>query len=405
MNKKFFIILISIILLLILGLGLYLIFGSNKDLSSNKTGNPETLPQGPDLGKVDREPTDLGPGQNNSMIDPTLDPNTNIPAPNLPADKNAIVKVLTENPAIGFAIAGGGKMVYFDKILGKFMQKDLGSNNPGEQISTAQFTGSSAQKALWAPNKQSAILNFGGNDQAFVDLKSGKSTNLHQLVNNISWSADGRKIVYEFKDEENNGKLTIASPDGSNPQVIKELGYTSRILGWSPLAGGPISYVQVYAIGAGRNVYPVYEDGSSGNVIKFDGFGDKAIYSRDGLRILYEVLDTEDFKQTLWVVDYNGLNQYSLGVQTFTDKCVWDAKAISIYCAVPNEELDSEPDLEDDTIDSIWKINTKTGEKTEVFDETSSEIKIDAENLWLSLNEDKIYLENRKDGLIYEISI
>ena len=217
----------------------------------------------------------------------------------------------------------------------------------------------------------------------------------------FSWSPSGDKIVYEIGDEPTSRKIMVASPDASGQIKIKDLGYASRVAGWSSLAGGPVSLVQVYSLGSGRDVYPVYENGASGQALKLSGYGDKVKYSRDGKRLLFPVVDTEEFKQTLWVADIDGLNNYSLGVQTFIEKCVWDRLATFVYCAVPSEALGAEPKLEQATTDNFWKINTKTGEKTKLYDQSEADIKIDAENVWTSPSEDRLYFENVRDGRIY----
>jgi len=300
-----------------------------------------------------------------------------------------------ENRVLSFALKGN-EMIYYDQDLGAFFkmgQRGLTS----EHYSTSRF--SNVEEVIWSPDKSEAIMVFTDGDYYHFDIESNQSEKLMPNIAKLSWLPDGKKIVFEWRERENEPRLIISKPNGDDWEKIKDLGYAKILLTASPEFGGPVVYLQNYSYGAGRNIYPVYEDGSAGEVNQIEGYGEKAKWSRDGRRILFEATDSEDFEQYLWVVDVTGTNQYNLGVKGFIEKCVWNKTNEKLFCAVPSEALEFGTLVTDESIDNFWEINTKTGEKSKLYDESESDTKFDADNLWLNGNEDRLYFTDENGGV------
>lgn len=331
-------------------------------------------------------------------------PSDTTPAPSTPSTPKigtprvpeaAKIEQIVENRVLGFALKTN-EIVYYDQDQGMFIKANL-TGSSSAPYCNAKFT--NVEKVIWSPDKTQAIIGFGNGSFYHFDIASEVSTKLMPDIKNISWLPQGNKIVYEWEEDENNNKLIVSEPQGNNWERIKDLGYTEIFLTASPEIGGSVVYLQNYSYGTGRNIYPVYQDGSAGQVMQIEGYGEKAKWSRDGLRILYEAIDSETLDQYLWTVDVTGTNQYNLGVKTFVDKCVWNKSNDKLYCAVPSEILGPEATIDDESIDNFWEIDTKTGDKIKLYDESESDTKFDAENLWLNLNEDRLYFTDQGGGV------
>jgi len=92
-----------------------------------------------------------------------------------------------------------------------------------------------------------------------------------------------------------------------------------------------------------------------------------------------------------------------ISIKTFPEKCVWDKNKPIIYCGVPNEKL-TNYDLTKwyqgttSFTDSIWKINTETGETEFLISPTDFDIEdIDIINPTLSEKGDYLLFMNKKD--------
>lgn len=375
MSKKIFLIIVAVLLTIIVGSLVYLfIFAPEEE---------PVPPPYPEPGPTDTAPLFVPPPPASPLTPPA-----------------AKVSQVIENRIMGFALKAG-EIVYYDQEGGTFYSLPQIGGTPQALIQT-KFT--NVTTVVWAPDKTAAIMGFSNGSYYHFDLGSGQSTRLMPNIQKIGWFPDGSKIVYIWEKSEEEPQLIVSKPNGDDWEKIKDLGFAKVILLASPERGGPVAMLQNYSYGVGRNIYPVYRDGSAGVVNQIEGYGDHAKWSRDGQRILFEATEAESFETYLWTVDVTGTNQYNLGVKGFVDKCVWNKTNDKIFCAVPSEALGADSVIEDESTDNFWEINTKTGEKRKLFDESESDTKFDALNLWLNLDEDKLYFTS-SDDLVYVLQL
>jgi len=378
-SRKLFFIIIIVLIVVIVGSLVYLLFFSNspeKTTNNNINPNPNPNPNPAPLPVSSTSPA------------PSISPSPSVPS------VSKVVQVIP-NRVLGFALIRG-EIIYFDQDLGGFYKAAL-DGQEAVPASTGKFT--SVKNIIWSPDKSQAIMVFDNNDYYHYDLGTGKSTKLMPDISNLSWFPDGKKIVYQWNETSNSAKIIVSNPDGSEWEEIRDLGYTKLILGASPAVGGPAGMVQNYSATSGRNIYPFYIDGSAGETISLKGYGERAKWSRKGERILFEATDATSYENYLWVIDNTGTNQYNLGVKSFIEKCVWNREDEKIVCAVPSEPLNPSSEVTDASTDNFWEINTKTGEKRKLYDESESDTKFDATNLWLNPTEDRLYFTDANGGV------
>ncbi len=91
------------------------------------------------------------------------------------------------------------------------------------------------------------------------------------------------------------------------------------------------------------------------------------------------------------------------------EKCIWSGDNINIYCAIPNTIVGTQyPDSWYQGLisfdDRFVKINTTTKESS-TFADSSSEVPVDAMNLFLNKTEDKLFFTNKKDLTLWSLDL
>jgi len=108
---------------------------------------------------------------------------------------------------------------------------------------------------------------------------------------------------------------------------------------------------------------------------------------------------------------FNIKNHSSIDLNTYglPEKCVWSKDDINVYCAIPNTIVGAQyPDYWYQGLvsfnDYFVKINTNT---REIITMTNSvnETPVDAINLFLSKNEDKLFFINKKDYTLWSLDL
>ena len=128
--------------------------------------------------------------------------------------------------------------------------------------------------------------------------------------------------------------------------------------------------------------------------------GGTASFSPDAKKLAYNTSSLE-----LNLYDIGTKSTKNLGVNTLAEKCSWGTNEI-IYCAVPKSVSGSQPDDWYQGLvsfnDSFWKIDTKSGTTTVLFDPkdlVGSEI--DGVNLKLDENQNYLFFVNKKDDNLW----
>lgn len=100
-------------------------------------------------------------------------------------------------------------------------------------------------------------------------------------------------------------------------------------------------------------------------------------------------------------------------IQTWADKCVWEESGTGVYCAVPTnlsanyQYPDSWYRGEVSTNDNIWRFDVTTGRGEIIFNPSQSglNITLDADNLLLSADGGRLYLNNRSTGQLWGLNL
>lgn len=267
-------------------------------------------------------------------------------------------------------------------------------------------------KVIYSPDRAKAILKIiynadyfessngpflspGTTDKTMTtwifDFKSQKLTKLNDAIYNVIWSPDSQKILYFFYDGQNS-TISMANPDGSGWQKIKDVpAYEGINLGF--LSAEEIYYHSLLTEAGGTNLYKLNLKTKKETEIINDESLVEALSSPDNQKFAYALFHPEEQKFTIAFIKTDGSDQKDFGIEESNiNKVAWLDNQIIIAAVAQG----------DDQSDKFYKINTDTGEKTEIpYDGGGAQI--DAQNLMPTRDGKTLYFTS--DDLLYRIDI
>lgn len=268
---------------------------------------------------------------------------------------------------------------------------------------------------FWSPNRKQAIFKFVsvGTDPHFTlfNFETKKGTPLKNNLDSVYWHNDD-KIIYKYYDPAKKERtLNMADPDGTNWKKLADLEF--RNLSVSPIPkSGEISFWQspdAYNESVLRSTSLV----SGETKVLFQGkFGADFLWNPEGSSLILSHSNERAGKKIqLGLINNNGGEYKNLEIPTFVSKCAWSRDGKTIYYAqpgsipensiLPNDYLSGKFN----TIDTFWKINLQNGEKIRLIDLEKIPERVDAKDLFLSLDESGLFFTNRSDGKLYRINL
>lgn len=294
---------------------------------------------------------------------------------------------------------------YVEKATGHIFQMSLKTRAQGE-VSNTTIPG--VNEALFNNNTNSVIYRYVAPGEksitSFLANLGGQSSFLDYSITQIALSKDKSKFF-----------SLIEKPDGV-VGIVRSFGdlksnqiFSSAFSEWLPqwvldeniyLTTKPSYLIE-------GNMYNLNIKNSTLTKI-FGGIkGLTTLSSNDGNYVLFGAsLDTGPKLNIFDIKNHRSIDLNKFG---FPEKCVWSNNNIDIYCAIPNEiKGDQYPDSwyqgSSSFTDWFAKINTITKE-TETLANSSSEVPVDATNLFLTKSEDGLFFINKKDGTLWKLDL
>ncbi len=303
------------------------------------------------------------------------------------------------------------KITYYIRSNGNVWQSDFNGANL-TQVSSSNLE--NIVKVLWAPDKNKVITIFQDNleniSKYFYSYATQKALPLNKYINYISWSPDSNKIAYQYQnDYTDDNNISISNPDGSKYSILMNTRIKNLIVEWPQ---GSDVFLREKPTGlAPSSLYSLSTITKSFNKLISDVYGFSIKWSLKGDKILYSKTDQRGENITIFTANKNGTNEKSAEVSTLAEKCTWSQDIRYIFCAIPTNIAEAKI-LPDDFYkgtfianDEFWKINTETGEKTNLLEDEQIDGVYDATDLFLSSQEDYLFFINKGDGLLYSIEL
>ncbi len=329
----------------------------------------------------------------------------------LKIDKAKIVAIVNDSVLNPVITQDGLAINYFSEKDHKFYQIDLDGSNKKDLFSQKFFK---LTQFFWSPDRLKIILKFqdSKNPLAYLNIQTQKITPISKEIDAIAWNTLSDKIYYKFYNPQNKEKsLNIANPDTSHWKELTKLKYRYISLAQVPKTG-LVSFWNRGDAYQKTNLQTVSLLGEKAQTIFQNTYGTDYLWSPLGNKILFSHTDTKGgHKIMLAVMNSNGGEYTNLNIPTFISKCVWSKDERFIYYTLPGG-IDDTAVLPNDytsnkfnTMDTFWKVDLQTGEKTRLLDLKDIEQKYDATQLFLNKDESLLFFLNRIDQKLYKINL
>ena len=396
MNKKFLIILGSIIGLIIIGLIVFWIFYPEKTKESITTGFG-LFPGGGE--RITVQPEEKG-----QTTPPTIQPGQEKP-----------LIQLTKKAVSGATFAANGMVRYIEKSSGNIY--DIASRG-GDPVRLSNTTLPGIFETYWSPNGEQVVVRYTEKNESGISdfvrnfsitLIDATSTSIKGIllpssIQTVSSSPKENKIFYIMPLDDTNIGITASFEDKKQKQILSTP-FGEWTSAWpSERVISLLSKPSATAKGYLYKLDPV--SGAFERVLPGIN-GLTVLWSPDTNYILYSASNYDNFKTLIYNIKDKKIS--SFGVTTLPEKCVWSKinKGV-IYCAVPLSLPSAK--YPDDWYqglisfnDQIWKIDILKG-TTEIIP-FSTEEKLDIINPFLNKNEDHLFFQNKYDGTLWSLRL
>lgn len=315
---------------------------------------------------------------------------------------------VTQNPILEPHLSGQN-IAFYDRTQGKFFR--LGQNGGINALSSQTFY--NVQNVTWSPGNDKAVLQYPDGSKIAYDFTTQKQSTLPKHWQDFSFNANGTALAAKSLGIEPENKwLVVSNPDGTNAQGVIPLGDNADKVqvNWSPNN----QIVGFSATGdargfASKEILPLGLHNENFKAIIVPGLDFHPLWSTTGDQLLFSTYNTDSsYKPELWIVNANGdaigTNRQPIKINTWAEKCTF-ADNTTIYCAVPNnlpEGAGFEPEVANDTADTIYKIDTRTGAKSAI---AVPEQDYTINSMVMSPQKDALYFTDTASGLLHKIQL
>ena len=371
-KKRLIFISLFIVAVIALGYGMYRVFFARPKVPREVPGAPTTEAPAatgafPSAGVGERRPGEAAaPGALPTGVEKPTD--TFRPAP-----PSAREELVVDAAVVDPTVTAGGNVQFYNQNDGKFYR--LAADGSLQELTDEVFF--DVQNVEWSPNQNEAIIEYPDGANIYYDFAAKRQATLPKHWEEFSFSAAGDRIAAKsigFSPE--NRWLVAADPDGENVQFVEPMGNNANkvTVDWSPNRQVVALSRTGAPLGADRQeVLLVGLNGENFRSLIVEGRGFQSQWSTGGQQLLYSVYNANsEFKPELWITDAAGdsigANRRPLLLNTWAEKCAFVNES-ALYCAVPNRlEIGAgfQPTLADNTPDTLYKIDLRTGRKTPV---------------------------------------
>jgi hypothetical protein len=306
-------------------------------------------------------------------------------------------------------VQDGKSFNYYDKRDDKFYR--LLANGTVEELSDKQFF--NVEKATWSPTADKAILEYPDGSNIYYDFSQNKQATLPAQMTEFNFSTSGENLGFKWESKfPNDDWLGVAKPDGTDIKFVEPMNNAASDVQVAWSSNNQI--IAFYREGAGQNKSEIYFIGQNGENFKsliVNGRAFEGQWLDDGKNVLYQIYnDASGSRPSLWLTraDGNnvGMNNNSLGIQTWLDKCA--VSGASAYCAVPEylpEGAAYVPEIADDIPDQFYKIDLSTGAKTLLAKPVGDKSQYSASQVMVSSDNSILYFVDKTTGKLYSINL
>ena len=402
-KKRIFIAIGFFILCIVLGYLIYHFFfastaitpptgGEGKTATTSVSSFPQAGQGGP-KGQTGPQPTTLP----TSTTTPPSETATNRPG--------KVTQIIADNVA-GVRGSKNG-MRYYDAGDGKFYQ--LGPDGKPVPLDDKVFF--NVQKVEWSPQKNEGILEYPDGSNIYYNFETKKQVTLPKHWEQFSFAPNSDKIAAKSIGISSEGNWLInASPDGQGVKLIEPLGDNADKVkvNWSPNQQVIATSETGEALGADQQqILFIGQNHENFKSITVEGRGLTSEWSPTGSKLLYSVYsERSDYKPELWITNAQpgttDTGRKLLEVNTWANKCTFQDDRY-VYCGIPTDLQKGAgfvPDIANQVPDTIYKIDTQTGVKTQIPMDQSHVI----DSMFVGPDGKTIYFTDKNQSGLFTVS-
>ncbi len=279
---------------------------------------------------------------------------------------------LAQFPSASPSVRGDGMRLY-DPNDGRFYR--VRTDGTVENLGDKAFP--NVQSVSWGHATDKAVLEFPDGSNIIYDFENKRQYTLPKHWEDFDFSPNDEQIAAKsIGNNENNRFLITSDLDGSNTQLVEELGENGDKVqvAWSP-NNQIIAFAHTgESIGMDREqVLLVSKNRENVKGLIVEGRGLIPNWSPNGKTLLYSVYNSGNgFRPELWISGASpenvNENRRYLNINTWADKCTWLTND-SFLCSVPSalsQGAALQRDIAQTGPESFVRINLKTGTRTDL---------------------------------------
>ncbi len=421
MTKK---ILLIVGILVIIGIALFLIFGSKPQTEGGESRVGFSISDyfpfgrgGDDMGA--NSTTTTTNNNTASSTDGLSDGSVKQPIPRL--------RKISNEPVAGAVIFNVGTT-----SVVRFVEKGTGNvyETKSDSLNNERLTNTTIPKiirAFWLPNgsgflAQTLLPESEIIETNFVKLNKTKASSTSEIltpfdttignlptgVKEISIKPDSTKIFYYTL----NGSYSnwfVSNPDGTGSSMVMTHPLTGWLPKWLP---NNANTVMMQTKGSSQSIDFTYSFDVSSKTLKRIGSGVLGISANPNNDGSLSLISSGGPSPTLYLIENKTAITTKIALSTMAEKCVWlKEKSPTVYCAIPNQiPKGNYPDIWYkglvSTEDFIEKIETTNDIFYNIANLTElSDQKIDVIDMSLSPDETHLIFRNKIDGYLWMLRI
>jgi len=304
-----------------------------------------------------------------------------------------------------------GGVNYYNSSEGRFYR--MSADGTISRLSDQRFY--AVDKVTWSADGSQAVLEYPDGSNIVYNFNENKQYTLPKELQEFNFSKNGQQIAAEAigQSEESNWIVT-ANADGSNIQFVERLGDQAANvdINWSP-NNQVVALYRKNINADNQEIIFIGQNQENFQSLTTYGRGFDGQWTPQGDRLLYSVYRSDNgFRPTLWSAEANGdrigLNNISLSLETWVDKCVVASDNQTAYCAVPNSLPAGSglyPTLSDGSFDSFYRVDLRSGQSSMIAQPVGEQQGFSGENLFLSPDGQTLYFQDRYTGYLNSLNL
>lgn len=341
---------------------------------------------------------DPTPVDNTGLNNTATTTDSNISDPET-GSEDKVVKLTGDQVLSPVLFYNGEGITYFDQT-GNLFQSSLlvGSRGTLELSAKKQLeipTKSGITKIVWprkGDNFIAEVASLGKKTYSFYNSQTGVYVDLNPQIGALDWLPEGDKIYYVWSNPDVTKRDTanVSDPDTQNWKNVGEMWEKNVVVSVSPDGASILFYKSNPS--DSNSIGMTTPDGKVWKTLVKDGVNSGVLWSPDSRKFLFGKKNITSQNYQVWLYDFMTGEIKNLGLSATIDKVVWDTDSQTIYAAA-NDALGQE---------SFYKFNTATLEKTE---HDAGSAAVDAYDLFLNSDSDKLFFRNAADGGLYYLDL